>query len=54
MIAVWFSCGAASAAEIEALGEEVRRRVAEATDVTLDWEIRRIGEPLGDTKGDAA
>jgi UDP-N-acetylmuramate dehydrogenase len=36
--------GAASAAEIEALGEEVRRRVRETSGVTLEWEIRRIGE----------
>jgi UDP-N-acetylmuramate dehydrogenase len=35
--------GEASAADIEALGEEVRRRVAEVTGVTLEWEIRRIG-----------
>jgi UDP-N-acetylmuramate dehydrogenase len=35
--------GTATAADIEALGEEVRRRVAEATGVTLEWEIRRIG-----------
>ncbi len=35
--------GGATAADIEALGEEVRRRVAEATGVTLEWEIRRIG-----------
>jgi UDP-N-acetylmuramate dehydrogenase len=39
--------GAASAAEIEALGEEVRRRVREASGVLLDWEIRRIGEAIG-------
>jgi len=37
--------GTATAAEIEALGEEVRRRVRAATGVTLDWEIRRIGVP---------
>ena len=37
--------GDASAADIEALGEEVRRRVAEATGITLEWEIRRIGRP---------
>jgi UDP-N-acetylmuramate dehydrogenase len=37
--------GGATAAEIEALGEEVRRRVAETTGVTLEWEIRRIGRP---------
>ncbi len=37
--------GAASAADIEALGEEVRRRVLAATGVTLEWEIARVGEP---------
>ena len=37
--------GTATAADIEALGEEVRRRVREATGVTLEWEIRRIGVP---------
>ena len=35
--------GSATAADIESLGEEVRRRVAEATGVTLEWEIRRVG-----------
>jgi UDP-N-acetylmuramate dehydrogenase len=35
--------GAATAGEIEALGEEVRRRVLEKTGVRLEWEIRRIG-----------
>lgn len=35
--------GTATAADIEGLGEEVRRRVKEATGVTLEWEIRRIG-----------
>jgi UDP-N-acetylmuramate dehydrogenase len=35
----------ASAADIEALGEEVRRRVRETSGVTLDWEIKRIGVP---------
>ena len=39
--------GGASAAELEALGEEVRRRVHDATGVTLEWEIRRIGMPAG-------
>lgn len=37
--------GTATAAEIEALGEEVRRRVQAMFDVTLEWEIRRIGRP---------
>ena len=36
--------GGATAGEIEALGEEVRRRVLEKTGVQLEWEIRRIGE----------
>jgi UDP-N-acetylmuramate dehydrogenase len=35
--------GDATAAEIEALGETVRRRVREATGIELRWEIRRIG-----------
>ena len=38
--------GDASAADIEALGEEVRRRVLAQSGVQLEWEIRRIGEPL--------
>ena len=35
--------GNASASDIEALGEEVRRRVRENSGVTLDWEIQRVG-----------
>jgi UDP-N-acetylmuramate dehydrogenase len=38
--------GCATAADLEMLGEEVRRRVRETSDVELRWEIRRIGEPL--------
>ena len=38
--------GAATAADIEALGEEVRRRVREASGVELQWEIKRIGTAL--------
>jgi len=37
--------GGATAVEIEALGEEVRRRVRESQGVELDWEIKRIGLP---------
>jgi hypothetical protein len=37
--------GAATAADLEGLGEELRRRVHEATGVTLEWEIHRIGVP---------
>ncbi|KAF0115172.1 MAG: UDP-N-acetylmuramate dehydrogenase [Rhodospirillaceae bacterium] len=39
--------GNATAADLESLGEDVRRRVAEATGVVLEWEIRRIGQPTG-------
>jgi UDP-N-acetylmuramate dehydrogenase len=34
----------ASAADLEALGEEVRRRVKETSGIALEWEIKRIGE----------
>ena len=37
--------GTATAADIEGLGEDVRRRVYEASGITLDWEIKRIGIP---------
>ena len=36
--------GEATAADLEALGEEVRRRVLAHCGVLLEWEIRRIGE----------
>jgi UDP-N-acetylmuramate dehydrogenase len=39
--------GRATAADLEGLGEEVRRRVHAATGVTLEWEIHRIGVPAG-------
>jgi UDP-N-acetylmuramate dehydrogenase len=35
--------GNASAADIETLGEAVRRRVKEKSGIELDWEIKRIG-----------
>jgi UDP-N-acetylmuramate dehydrogenase len=38
--------GKATAADLEALGEEVRRRVLETSGVTLEWEIRRIGRAM--------
>lgn len=37
--------GNATSGEIEALGDEVRRRVKEKTGVELEWEIQRVGEP---------
>ena len=38
--------GGATAADLEGLGEEVRRRVFENSGIRLDWEIKRIGKPL--------
>jgi UDP-N-acetylmuramate dehydrogenase len=35
--------GNATSAEIEDLGEEVRRRVMDKTNILLEWEIQRIG-----------
>lgn len=35
--------GTATAADLEALGEEVRKRVRSHTGIELQWEIRRIG-----------
>jgi len=37
--------GNATSAEIEALGEEVRRRVKESQGIALEWEIQRVGRP---------
>jgi UDP-N-acetylmuramate dehydrogenase len=44
--------GNATAADVEGLGEEVRRRVFETTGVRLEWEIRRLGIPLAGAGGD--
>jgi UDP-N-acetylmuramate dehydrogenase len=38
--------GNATAADLEGLGEEVRRRVFEKSGIVLDWEIKRVGRPL--------
>ena len=37
--------GNATAAELEALGEEVRKRVFQNSGIELQWEIMRVGEP---------
>lgn len=42
------NAGGATAADLEGLGEEVRRRVLETTGVPLEWEIQRIGLPLSE------
>ena len=41
----------ATSAQIEALGEEVRKRVKDKSGVTLEWEIQRVGRAV---QGDAA
>jgi UDP-N-acetylmuramate dehydrogenase len=43
--------GSASAADLEGLGEEVRRRVHAKFAVALEWEIRRVGRPPDALKG---
>jgi UDP-N-acetylmuramate dehydrogenase len=35
--------GGASAADIETLGETVRKRVKENSGAELEWEIKRVG-----------
>ncbi|MEL6689509.1 MAG: UDP-N-acetylmuramate dehydrogenase [Pseudomonadota bacterium] len=36
--------GGATAADLEGLGEEVRKKVYENSGITLEWEIMRVGE----------
>jgi len=38
--------GSATAADLEGLGEEVRKKVYETSGITLEWEIMRVGDPL--------
>ncbi len=38
--------GGASAADLENLGEAVRKKVFQTSGITLEWEIMRIGEPV--------
>jgi UDP-N-acetylmuramate dehydrogenase len=45
--------GDATAADLETVGEEARRRVFQEHDTLLRWEIVRVGEPLSDGKGGA-
>jgi UDP-N-acetylmuramate dehydrogenase len=40
--------GGATAADLEELGEDVRKRVFEQTGITLEWEIKRVGEPAAE------
>ncbi|WP_324749526.1 UDP-N-acetylmuramate dehydrogenase [Sphingomonas sp. LY54] len=43
--------GSASAADIEGLGEEVRRRVREHAGIELEWEIQRVGTKVRNERG---
>ena len=38
------NAGGATAAELEDLGEEVRKKVYAQSGITLEWEIMRVGE----------
>jgi UDP-N-acetylmuramate dehydrogenase len=42
------NAGGASAADLEELGEEVRKRVFQHSGITLEWEIMRVGEPAAE------
>jgi UDP-N-acetylmuramate dehydrogenase len=41
--------GGATAADLEGLGEEVRKRVFQHRGIELEWEIMRVGEPAPET-----
>ena len=45
--------GSATAADLEDLGDEVIARVRDATGITLEWEIRRIGRRATGMEGSA-
>jgi UDP-N-acetylmuramate dehydrogenase len=42
------NAGGATAADLEGLGEEVRKRVFAHSGLTLEWEIKRVGIPARD------
>ena len=42
------NAGGATAADLEGLGEEVRKRVFQTSGITLEWEIMRVGETSAD------
>lgn len=42
------NAGGATAADLEGLGELVRKRVYQMAGLTLEWEIMRVGEPAAD------
>ena len=42
------NAGGATAAELEALGEQVREKVLQTKGIRLEWEIMRVGKPAPD------
>lgn len=42
------NAGGATAADLEGLGEDVRKKVYDSSGITLEWEIMRVGEPASD------
>ncbi len=42
------NAGGATAADLEGLGELVRKRVFQQAGITLEWEIMRVGEPAAE------
>ncbi|WP_422029183.1 UDP-N-acetylmuramate dehydrogenase [Roseovarius sp.] len=42
--------GEATAADLEGLGEEVRKKVFQSSGIELHWEIMRVGEPAPDSR----
>ena len=44
--------GDATAADLEGLGEEVRKKVFQTSGIELEWEIMRVGEPARATEGE--
>ncbi len=45
------NAGGATAADLEGLGEDVRKRVFQHSGITLEWEIMRVGRAAGDDTG---
>ncbi|WP_458790074.1 UDP-N-acetylmuramate dehydrogenase [Yoonia sp. MH D7] len=46
------NAGGATASDLEDLGELVRKKVYDSSQITLEWEIMRVGHRLGVTRSD--
>lgn len=46
------NAGGATAADLEGLGEDVRKKVYDTTGIALEWEIMRVGEHARDQEDD--